>query len=102
MARTALSVQTISVAGQTPSFTAGDQPNGHEFQNDGHMFLEVKNTGAGTCTVTIQTPGKVGGVEIADPTVIVPITSGDKMIGPFEPTIFNQAGGTGNSRNLPP
>lgn len=93
MARTALTVQPVSIAGLAPAYTAADQPNGHEFVNDGNMLLHVKNTGGGACTVTLQTPAVVSGVAVSDPTVSVPATTGDRMIGPFDPTIFNQAGG---------
>lgn len=93
MARTALTVQSAAISGLTPSYAAGDLANGHEFVNDGNTMLHVKNTGGGACTVTLQTPGKVAGVDISDPTVVVPATTGDKMIGPFDPTVFNQSGG---------
>lgn len=93
MARTAITPQDVILTGLAPSFAAGDQANGHQFANDGNCILEVKNTGAGACTVTVQTALKVGGMVITNPTVVVPITTGDRMIGPFDPTIFNQAAG---------
>ncbi len=93
MARTPLTVQQISLAGITPSFSAGDQANGHEFVNDGACYLEVKNTGGGICTVTVLTPAKVSGMDVAELTVSVPATNGNKKIGPFPTRIFNQAGG---------
>lgn len=96
MPRTALTVQNISLSGLAPSYAAADATNGNNFANDGSVFLHVKNTGAGACTVTIQTPGKVAGVDIAEVTLSVPATSGDKMIGPFDPTVFNQSDGTVN------
>lgn len=92
MARGTLTVQDITVAGTTPSYSAGSA-DGHQFANDGKTFVQVKNTGAGACTVTIQAPTKVGGLSLTAPTVVVPITSGDKQIGPFDPTLFNQVGG---------
>jgi hypothetical protein len=93
MTRGTLSVQEIALAGTTPSYSAGDAANGHQFVNDGQTFLHVKNTGGGACTVTLTTPATIGGVALADPTVSVPMTSGDKMIGPFDPSLFNNAGG---------
>jgi hypothetical protein len=93
MARTVINRQDIVVTGLAPVYSAGDLANGHQFDNDGNTFLHVKNTGAGACTVTIQTYGKVGGASLTNLTVVVPITTGDRMIGPFDPTVFNQAGG---------
>jgi hypothetical protein len=93
MARTALTPQNIAVAGLAPSFSAGDAANGHEFANDGATFLEVKNAGGSPITVTLLTPYTYQGVAITDPTVSVPATTGDRMIGPFPTTVFNTAGG---------
>ena len=94
MARVVNTVQQIAIAGIAPSFSAGDQPNGHEFANDGNVYLEVKNTGGAPITVTIQAPAKFGGVSLTNPTVSVPATTGDRLIGPFPTRIFNQAAGT--------
>lgn len=93
MPRTALTVQQISTGGLTPSYVAADQVNGMEFVNDGDTFLHVKNTNASQRTVTVTTPRTVDGLAIADPAIVVPATTGDKMIGPFPPATFNQAGG---------
>ena len=91
MARTALTVQEISLAGITPSYAAAEA-DGNSFANDGDVLLQVKNAGS-EITVTIQTPMKVGGVDVAEVTVTIPATTGDKMVGPFDPTIFNQSAG---------
>ena len=34
---------------------------------------------------------KIEGIDIAEITVTIPATNGDKMIGPFDPAIFNQS-----------
>lgn len=97
MPRTALTVQTIGVAGITPTYAAGDSANGHEFSNDGNMFLHVKNSNAAVRNVTVKVSGyKVGGTSLADLVVNIPANTGDKMIGPFDPTAFNQVGGLVN------
>lgn len=90
MARTTLAVQQITLGGATPALVAGDAANGHDFVNDGHTFLHIKNTGGAAVTVTIQTPAKVGGMDVSELEVSIPATNGDRMIGPFNPTIFNQ------------
>lgn len=91
MARAALTVQTVSKAGITPSYVSAES-DGNSFTNEGDVLLQVKNGGS-EITVTVQTPTKVDGVDIAELTVTIPATSGDKMIGPFSPTVFNQSAG---------
>lgn len=92
MARTEIAVQSVSLAGVTPAFAAAFV-DGNMFKNDGNVIIEVKNASASPVTVTIQTPAKVGGVDLAEIVVTVPATNGDKVIGPFDPSLFNQAGG---------
>lgn len=92
MARTALTVQTISRSGIAPSYASGDAANGHQFSNNGKTFLHVKNGGGSSITVTIQTPGSVDGLAVADRTVTV-ANGAEKMIGPFPTTTYNQSGG---------
>lgn len=57
--------------------------------NDGRMFLHFKKSGAGACVVTVVTPGTVAGLAIADLTHSVPASTGDRMLGPFPPELFN-------------
>ncbi len=89
MARTEITKQTIVQAGHLPSYAPANA-GGHSFEGSGRVFLHVKNTGAAACTVTIQTPVAVAGLAVAEQTVQVPATSGDKMIGPFDPHAFNR------------
>ena len=93
MARTALVPQQVVRTGLTPVFSAANA-DGHSIANDGKVVLEVKNTSGAPINVTIQTPGSVDGLAIADLVVAIPLTSGDKIIGPFPPGIYNQADGT--------
>ncbi len=93
MARTVLAVQDTALAGLTPVYTAADAVNGMQFLNDGKTILHIKDTGVGACTVTLTTPAKVGGLDVADPTIVVPATTGDKMSSTLNPTLFNQADG---------
>jgi len=92
MARTALTVQDIALAGITPSYAAANA-DGNSFDNQGGSYLQVKNGSGSQITVTIPTPAKVGGVDLEDITVTVAATTGDKVIGPFAPELFNQSGG---------
>ena len=94
MATVNLAVEQITRAGtdltDTGSLSTG---NTYTFPNDGQTFLHFKKSGAGACTVTIVTPKTIGGMAVADLTVSVPASTGDKMIGPFPPDLFNDSAG---------
>lgn len=92
MARTDVVAQQISRLGITPSFAA---PNvaGNMFANDGRTYLEVKNGSASPINVTLNIPVLVDGNAVTNPVIAVPATTGDKIIGPFPPGIFNQPDG---------
>lgn len=68
------------------AFTAGDTGS---FTNDGKTFLRVRNTGASAAAFSITTPGTVDGLAVANRSVTIPITTGDKLIGPFPPSFYN-------------
>jgi hypothetical protein len=93
-----LAVQEAGRAGLTPAYTAaGASPllnvvDTFTFNNTGREILHVKKSGAGACDVTIVAPGTVDGLAVADRVVQVPATTGDKLIGPFPPSIYNAAG----------
>lgn len=59
--------------------------------NDGRVVLWFTKTGAGACTVTITTEATFQGLAVSDLTVTIPATTGHKMLGPFPPTLFNNA-----------
>lgn len=92
MARTTVTPQQLARAGITPSYNAATVTDGDGFANDGRTFIHVKNTGVET-TLTIQTPATVRGFAVAEDTKTIPATTGDKMYGPFEPELYNQANG---------
>jgi hypothetical protein len=90
MATTPLTVQTKSYAALTPTFTAAGgigAGNGFEFANTGSTDFRIKNTGS-QITATIKATGRLGGVALADQTVIVPATTGDVTIGNLDPAAF--------------
>ncbi len=95
MARLALTVQQLvrDGSGITPNYQAPQLAGGNSFANDGNVLLHFKNTNAAARNVTIQTPGTIAGLAIADLVVTVPALTGDKMVGPFPPNVFNQADG---------
>lgn len=88
MARTALAVQSASLSGLTPSFTAANV-DGHSMANDGQTMIYVKNGHTGAQSVTAVTPQKVGGLAVEDVTVSIP-AGGERIIGGFEPLHFGR------------
>ena len=93
MSDVALTVQDIVATGLTPSYTGSlSTGNTYQVQNNGRVFLHFKKSAAVDAVITIATPVTKGGYAVADPTVTVPASTGDKMIGPFPPTIFNDDG----------
>lgn len=93
MPRISISAQQIVRTGLASALAAVDQPNGNQFANDGMCFLYVKNGSGSSINVTISTPGNVDGLAVADLVVAVPATTGERMIGPFPPGIYNQSDG---------
>jgi len=91
MPRTALTPQSITRSALTPTYSAGDAANGHQFVNGGTEFLIVKTGGTGT-TVTVKVPKTVDGQTVADRSYVLG-TSQERHIGPFPVDIYNQADG---------
>jgi hypothetical protein len=87
----ALTVQQILVTGLAPSY-ASAAGGGDTFVNDGDTFLHVFNGGGGSINVTIAPAGSVNGIGFEDQVVAV-AAGANKMIGPFDPAIFNGASG---------
>jgi hypothetical protein len=86
MANVAVTPQQITEAGIAPTYTGSLlTANVYQFANDGRTFLHVKKSGAGAAVATLVT--------IADTTVTIPATTGDKMIGPLPPGMYNDANG---------
>jgi hypothetical protein len=82
-----LSTQQVVRTGLAPAYGAVSASD--TFQPGPATFLHVKNTGGSPDTVTLVTPGNaISDVPIGDPTVSVPATTGDRMIGPIPGGIF--------------
>lgn len=85
MARATLTVASISRTGVALSAeTAGDATNNHTVNNDGDVFLIVRNSNAGSTarTLTIHLPGTVDGQAVASKTYSL-AAAATKLIGPF-------------------
>lgn len=81
-------------AGLTPAYLGSlSASNTYQVNNNGKVFLHFKKTNAVNCVVTVVTPRSSDGNAVADyaGTTVVGST-GDKMIGPFDPKIYNKLG----------
>jgi len=94
MAEVRLTPQKILKTGITPAYTGSlNIVDTHLIRNTGRMFLHFKKSAAVIANVTIKTPMTVAGLTVQENVVAVPATTGDKIIGPFPPTIFNDSVG---------
>ena len=87
-----LTVQDISFTGLSASFVAV-AAGGDQFANDGRIFIFLKNTNGATRTVTANSQSNCSQGFDHDIAVVVPATTGEKMIGPFPPSRFNDGSG---------
>lgn len=79
-----LTTQTITRAGVTPSYVAVGASDACEVGDD--IYLQFKNTNAATYTVTLAIPSSAStypNVTYTNPQVTIPVTTGDKLIGPI-------------------
>ncbi len=97
MARTELTVTTLTIAGITPSLTPG-QADGHFFDNPpaltpyGGRFAMVENTGAAPRNITFQTGATVESQAVEE--VVIAVAAGVTiLVGPFTPKLFNRPAG---------
>ncbi len=90
MAEVRIEPQKILKSGIIPSYTGSLlTTNTYLVRNNGRIALHFKKSGAGDCVVTLQTPVQVSGLDVAENAVTVPATTGDKLIGPLPPSVFN-------------
>jgi hypothetical protein len=85
----ALANQSVKRAGLKPAYATAAEA-GDTFLPGENVFLHVKNDSEAAKTVTIVTPKKVVGAEIADIAVAVPAEE-DRLIGPFPAQHFAAA-----------
>ncbi len=87
-----LSVQVINHTGLSEALAAA-AGGGDQFQNDGRIFLHVKNSNVSTRVVTINSQNNCSQGFDHDIAVTIPANTGDKMIGPFPPGRFDDGSG---------
>lgn len=97
---TALTPAAVSrIAGADLSATGIAQAatNGDTFPAGSNTFLRVKNGTSTTCAVTVVAPTSTGpsGVSFANYSLlpVVPITTGDRLYGPFPAYPFGDGSG---------
>lgn len=83
----------LSIASSRTSSGLVASSNTYQFSNDGKVFLLFEKTGAGASTITVTTPGTIQGIAISDLTASVAATTGDVIVGPFPPSLFNDSSG---------
>lgn len=89
-----LTPQTVAKTGLAPVYSAVTASDTIAPVNGSKLFLHVKNGNAAACTVTIVDGGTTPAGSVAtNPTVSVPATTGDRMIGPLDPAFAAPATG---------
>lgn len=79
-----LTPQAMSRSGLNVTYSAVNSTDTIAQPSGSVLFLHVKNANAASCTVTIADGGKTpAGSSAQNPTVSVPSTTGDRMIGPI-------------------
>ena len=79
-----LTPQSVVKTGLAPTYSAVNATDTIAQANCVVQFLHVKNANASACTVTLVDAGKTpAGSAATNPTVSVPASTGDRMIGPL-------------------
>lgn len=86
-----LSIQQVSITGTTPTY--GAVASSDTVVPDSRAFLIVKNTSGTVDSVVVVTPGQTFGQNNPDVTVTVPITTGERWIGPMVPELADPTTG---------
>ena len=91
-----LTQKQVLSGGLTPAYQSIDATDTYFLENQGCVFLHFLNTDGTESIVTFDTEQQVDGLDLENPTVTVPATTGDKMVGPFpaswEVRVGSQAG----------
>ena len=94
MAEVEITVQSATFNGVEATYTTDSTLNGtdtFQFKNDGKTIMHFKNGDSSQHTVTVETPRKVSGLDVAEVSVDLG-ASVEKFIGPFPPGTFNAGG----------
>lgn len=86
-----LSAQQVAITGTTPSYATVTSSD--TIVPDDRAFLIVKNTTATVDNAVVVVPGAQYGQPRQDVTVVVPITTGERWIGPMVADLADPATG---------
>jgi hypothetical protein len=86
-----LALQQVTITGTTPSY--GAVASADTLVPDGRAFLIVKNASGTSDNAVVVVPGTTYGQNNPDVTVAVPITTGERWIGPMTPELADPATG---------
>src|SRR4051794_5552022 len=86
-----LAVQDVTNAGTVPTYGAA-AGGGDQFQNDGKTMFHVKNGSGGSITVTFASQKSCDQGSTHNTAVAV-AAGAEKMVGPFDPSRYNDANG---------
>lgn len=88
-----IAVTQISTAGVAPPTFVAAAGGGDQFANNGKTLFEAKNASGSPITVTFVRQKACDQGTVHTTTVSVPATTGDRICGPFDPALFNDANG---------
>lgn len=97
MPRVALTVSPVVITGVLEALVSAET-DGNSISNigagQGQAWIEVNNGAGSPINVTIKTPGKIRGLDIAEQ--VIAVANGTRQkIGPFDSaSIYNQSDGT--------
>lgn len=86
-----LAIQQVAITGTTPSY--GAVAASDTLVPDDGAFLIVKNASGTIDSCVVVTPGTTFGQNNLDVTVSVPITTGERWIGPMVPELADPTTG---------
>jgi hypothetical protein len=87
-----LTVNNADSNGLTPTFVSASA-GGDSFVNDGQTLLRIKNAGGSPVTLTVVAQSFSNHKTKVNQTVTVPATTGDMIVGFFDPSRFNDQNG---------
>jgi hypothetical protein len=98
MADVQIATQLLSTTEVAPVFTTLNAVDVYYVPNNTmRTILYFKNTNAGVCTVTFDVTQTIEGLTIADHTISIPATTGERIVGHFV-TRFEFVGGTNDKK----
>jgi len=85
-----VAVERVVASGLAAAYTGSlSTANTYMIRNNGRVIIHLKKSAAVDCVATITTPMTIDGLAVAERTVTVPATTGDRFIGPFLPSLYN-------------